>query len=259
VRDWPSQSPLHRIEREGTRDNGRAHRGQGGAEFERRTVRPGRNSQHARTEHRLGACHGLRLSCLMGNRASPLVRCDYPSHTSAVYSRSCISTARSYTQYNLSSILQFLPAHALFLTRTELEYSQTVVVHVYRNGSELANLDIANVSPTFRLRPHRHRPFAANSCEARLQPSSGLRLPSSSVCGCPTAQSWRRHTIPWPTRETTVMTRSGRGRHGHITRGPRRRRNMLLVWKMKLTTWEPRRVDRRSFHALQSRLRGPQP
>jgi hypothetical protein len=42
----------------------------------------------------------------MGNRASPLVRCDYPSHTSAVYSRSCISTARSYTQYNLSSILQ---------------------------------------------------------------------------------------------------------------------------------------------------------
>jgi hypothetical protein len=42
----------------------------------------------------------------MGNRASPSVRCDYPSHTSAVYSRSCISTARSYTQYNLSSILQ---------------------------------------------------------------------------------------------------------------------------------------------------------
>jgi hypothetical protein len=54
-------------------------------------------------------CHGLRLSCLMGNRASPLVRCDYPSHTSAVYSHSCISTVRSYTQYNLSSILQFFP------------------------------------------------------------------------------------------------------------------------------------------------------
>jgi hypothetical protein len=44
----------------------------------------------------------------------------------------------------------------------DLKYSQTVVVHVYRNGSELANLDIANVSPTFRLRPHRDRPFAAN-------------------------------------------------------------------------------------------------
>jgi hypothetical protein len=52
-------------------------------------------------------CHGLRLSCLMGNRASPSVRCDYPSCTSAVYSHSCIPTVRSITQYNLSSILQF--------------------------------------------------------------------------------------------------------------------------------------------------------
>jgi hypothetical protein len=43
----------------------------------------------------------------MGNRASPSVRCNYPTHTSAVYSRSCIPTVRSYTQYNLSSILQF--------------------------------------------------------------------------------------------------------------------------------------------------------
>jgi hypothetical protein len=34
------------------------------------------------------------------------VSCDYPTHTSAVYSRSCIPTVRSYTQYNLSSILQ---------------------------------------------------------------------------------------------------------------------------------------------------------
>jgi hypothetical protein len=66
-------------------------------------------------------CHGLRLSCLMGNRVSPSVRCDYPSHTSAVYSRTCISTARSYTQYNLSSILQFLPAYALFTHRNSYE------------------------------------------------------------------------------------------------------------------------------------------
>jgi hypothetical protein len=52
-------------------------------------------------------CHGLRHSCLMGNCASPSVRCNYPSYTSVVCSHSCISTARSYTQYNLSSILQF--------------------------------------------------------------------------------------------------------------------------------------------------------
>jgi hypothetical protein len=42
-------------------------------------------------------CHGLRLSCLMGNRTSPSVRCDYPSCASAVYSHWCISTVRSNT------------------------------------------------------------------------------------------------------------------------------------------------------------------
>jgi hypothetical protein len=46
-------------------------------------------------------CHGLRLSCLMGNRASPSVTCNYPSCTSAIYSHSCIPTVRSITQYNL--------------------------------------------------------------------------------------------------------------------------------------------------------------
>jgi hypothetical protein len=54
----------------------------------------------------VAVCHGLRHSCLMGNCAPPSVRCNYPSYTSVVYSHSCISTARSYTQYNLSSILQ---------------------------------------------------------------------------------------------------------------------------------------------------------
>jgi hypothetical protein len=32
-------------------------------------------------------CHGLRHSCLMGNCASPSVRCNYPSYTSVVYSQ----------------------------------------------------------------------------------------------------------------------------------------------------------------------------
>jgi predicted MFS family arabinose efflux permease len=50
-----------------------------------------------------GSCLGLRLSCLMGNRASPSVRCNYPSHASAVYSHSCIPTVCSITQYNLTS------------------------------------------------------------------------------------------------------------------------------------------------------------
>jgi hypothetical protein len=58
-----------------------------------------------------GICHGLSLSCLTCNRASPSVRCDYSSYTSAVYSHSCISTVCSFTKYNLSSILQF-SAHA---------------------------------------------------------------------------------------------------------------------------------------------------
>jgi hypothetical protein len=46
----------------------------------------------------------------MGNRASPLMRCNYPSYTSAVYSHSCIPTVRSYTQYNLTEhqLLNFM-------------------------------------------------------------------------------------------------------------------------------------------------------
>jgi hypothetical protein len=55
----------------------------------------------------LDICHGLSVSFLMCKRASPSVRCDYQFCTSAVYSHSCISTVRSFTQYNLSSILQF--------------------------------------------------------------------------------------------------------------------------------------------------------
>lgn len=50
-------------------------------------------------------CHGLSVSCLMGRRASPLVRCDYLSYTSAVYSNPCKDTACSHSQYQLSSIL----------------------------------------------------------------------------------------------------------------------------------------------------------
>jgi hypothetical protein len=42
-------------------------------------------------------CHGLSLSCLTCKRASPSVRCDYSSYTSAVYSHSCISTVCSFT------------------------------------------------------------------------------------------------------------------------------------------------------------------
>jgi hypothetical protein len=37
----------------------------------------------------------------MCNCASPSVRCNCPSYTSAVYSHSCISTVCSFTQYNL--------------------------------------------------------------------------------------------------------------------------------------------------------------
>jgi hypothetical protein len=62
--------------------------------------------------------HSLRLSCLMSNCASPSVRCNYPSYASAVYSHSCISTVRSYTQYNLSSILQFFLYTRCFSTGT---------------------------------------------------------------------------------------------------------------------------------------------
>jgi hypothetical protein len=47
------------------------------------------------SRHVHNICHGLSVSC------------DYPTHTSTVYSRSCIPSVRSYTQYNLSSILQF--------------------------------------------------------------------------------------------------------------------------------------------------------
>jgi hypothetical protein len=67
----------------------------------------------------LQICHGLRLSCLMGNCTSPSVRCDYPSCTSAVYSHSCMSTVRSYTQYKLSSILQFFLHTRCFHTGTK--------------------------------------------------------------------------------------------------------------------------------------------
>jgi hypothetical protein len=70
----------------------------------------------------------------MGNRASPSVRCDYPSHTSAVYSHSCISTARSYTQYNLSSILQsFLHTRYSHTgTHPVRSYKCLQTVHVFR-------------------------------------------------------------------------------------------------------------------------------
>jgi hypothetical protein len=39
--------------------------------------------------------------------ASPVLRCDYPSCTKAVYSRSCIPTVCSFIQYNISTNLDF--------------------------------------------------------------------------------------------------------------------------------------------------------
>ena len=47
------------------------------------------------------------ISCLTCSGTSPLMRRRCLSCTSAVYSYPCIYTARSLTQYNLSSILQF--------------------------------------------------------------------------------------------------------------------------------------------------------
>jgi hypothetical protein len=58
----------------------------------------------------------------MGNCASPSVRCDYLSCTSTVYSHSCIPTIRSFTQYNLSSILPFFLHMRCFYTVTEIDF-----------------------------------------------------------------------------------------------------------------------------------------
>jgi hypothetical protein len=44
---------------------------------------------------------------LIGSRASPSVRGNYLSYTSVVHSLLCIYTVRSFTQYNISSILPF--------------------------------------------------------------------------------------------------------------------------------------------------------
>jgi hypothetical protein len=49
------------------------------------------------------ACHGLSLSCLLGNCASPSVRCDYLPCTSVVYGHPPTYTVCSFTQYNLTS------------------------------------------------------------------------------------------------------------------------------------------------------------
>ncbi|KAF1977459.1 hypothetical protein BU23DRAFT_659857 [Bimuria novae-zelandiae CBS 107.79] len=52
--------------------------------------------------------------------ASPVLRCDYPSYTSAVYSHSCIPTVRSFTQYNNKYNSQFLPYAYGSLALTEM-------------------------------------------------------------------------------------------------------------------------------------------
>jgi hypothetical protein len=58
------------------------------------------------------------LSCLTCSGTSPLVRLCCLSCTSNVCSRSSIPTVRSYTQYNLSSILQIFLHVRCFLTTT---------------------------------------------------------------------------------------------------------------------------------------------
>jgi hypothetical protein len=65
---------------------------------------------------------------LMGNRALPSVRRDCPSCTSAAYSHSCIPTVRSFTQYNLISILQFFLHMRCFHTAT-VSYPTEGVAH----------------------------------------------------------------------------------------------------------------------------------
>ena len=65
--------------------------------------------------NRLSVCHGLSIACLIGNRVSPLVRCDNLSYTSC-YTLTGLSlhsvTVYIYIapfvySYSISSILQF--------------------------------------------------------------------------------------------------------------------------------------------------------
>jgi hypothetical protein len=69
------------------------------------------------------------ISCLMCSGTSPLVRRYYLSCTSAVYSPFSIPTVRSYTQYNLSSILQFFCICAVSKHATKDQYSTICESH----------------------------------------------------------------------------------------------------------------------------------
>jgi hypothetical protein len=86
----------------------------------------------------------------MGNRASPLVRCDYPSHTSAVYSHSCIPTVRSCTQYNRRSILQMFP-------NTRCSHTGTTAAELYPLTLTMGKEVIGFSDPTLLLPIQQHR------------------------------------------------------------------------------------------------------
>jgi hypothetical protein len=73
------------------------------------------------------------LSCVTCGGVSLTLRCSSLSCTSVVQSHTCISTACSFTQYNLSSMLQFFPHMRCFFTAT-LE-QRIFALMVYRNCS----------------------------------------------------------------------------------------------------------------------------
>jgi hypothetical protein len=108
----------------------------------------------------------------MGNRASPSVRCDYLSCTSAVYSHPCIHTVRSFTQYNLSSIRQY-PARA--------HCSPT-----------------ATIEPDSRLSQYPHRPFLQPQPVSLVSALGSAHVVIWCIVRRLLSQPAALHYDPWP-------------------------------------------------------------
>jgi hypothetical protein len=100
------------------------------------------------------------LPFLTCSGASPVLRCDYPSCTSAVYSHSCIHTVRSFNEYNISTIFN---GDEKKNGKASEEYSQTWVVLFTRHrgflglrilGMCLSKISCAKTLPTVSLTMH---------------------------------------------------------------------------------------------------------
>jgi hypothetical protein len=106
----------------------------------------------------------------MGNCTSPSVRCDYPSCTSAVYSHSCISTVRSYTQYKLSSILQFFLHTRCFHTGTKYLRTFSVAMSKLDTTTRLHCSQLPpEPNPVRNLHMHPFRQYFLKAVELKYQ------------------------------------------------------------------------------------------